>query len=267
MYQITIIVFREFLEISLLIGFLSAIGKDIKNFKIILSLGIMLGILCSSLLALCTDQISSSLEGVGGEVFDAAIILTSVVLICITLTWFKRQTTSISNTINKVESDDFYSKIILTFLIATTIFREGAEIVLLLHSFLAINKNEGANYAWHFVLGATLGCLSGLALYAGLFQFARKRIFAITSFFMTFIGAGLAAEAAKILTSIGFMSELSVRVWDTSAIIQDDSIFGRLLKILLGYSAKPNLAELIFYLSTILIIMISGKVFAGKKTT
>ena len=44
-------------------------------------------------------------------------------------------------------------------------------------------------------------------------------------------------------------------VWDTSWLIKEDSITGRLLHTLVGYSEAPNGAQLIAYGATILVIV------------
>ncbi len=267
MHQITIIVFREFLEISLLIGFLSSVGSHIKDFRIILSSGIMLGIVGASILAFFTDQISNSLDGVGSEIFDASIILMTVFLMCATLIWVKQQS-SMSNKISLINehSDSLYAKMTFVAVVATSIFREGAEIVLILHSFSAIAQNDAMNHLSGFMIGALCGCICGVALYIGLFQFAKRRIFQITSFFMTFIAAGLSAEAAKILASVGVLDDMGAPIWDTSWIVSDQGILGKFLKIFIGYSAKPYGVELVFYLLTIMIIITTEKLFSGKKS-
>jgi len=45
-------------------------------------------------------------------------------------------------------------------------------------------------------------------------------------------------------------------VWDSSAILSEKSIFGRVLHTLVGYSDQPTLLQLITYLVTLLVIYI-----------
>ena len=45
-------------------------------------------------------------------------------------------------------------------------------------------------------------------------------------------------------------------VWDTSWLIKEDSIAGRLLHTLVGYSEAPNGAQLIAYAATIVVIVV-----------
>lgn len=268
MFQVSIVIFREFLEIAILLSLFSAASRGIKDFKIYLTAGILIGCFGASLIAFFADQISNSLEGSGDEIFDASIILLTVAMLCSTLIWMKSYSTKLKTKINSLSGDidtSLISKVLFVSLISTTIFREGSEIVLILRSMSTLNQNEASVYMNGLAVGATLGILCGLGLYQGMFRFATKYIFAISSFFMTFIAAGLSAEAAKILSSVGVINIYQNRLWDTSWIISDESISGRFLKIVIGYSARPIGIEVIFYTSTIMIIIILGKIFAGKK--
>lgn len=267
MFQVTIAVFREFLEISILVSLFSAFGKNIKNFNILLAIGMALGCIGAGIIALFTEQISDSLDGMGHEVFEAIIILTTVALICSTIIWMKRYSKILKDKLSSIDgsNDSLSSKIMIILLIGTTIFREGSEIVLILYSISAIDGSQSAVYIQGFALGAILGTSVGLGLYYGLFKFATKYIFTISSLVMTFIAAGLAAEAAKILVSVGAIDFLTYRLWDTSFVVSDDTILGKILKIMIGYTSKPTAIELIFYTSVLSLIFFTNQFFSGKE--
>lgn len=268
MFQVAIVIFREFLEISILLGLFSAVARNIKDFKIYLTAGILLGCFGASIIAFFTDQISESLDGIGSEIFDASIILLTVAMICSTLIWMnnygRQLKTTISNYKEGLETNTISRTMFVT-LISTTMFREGSEIVLLLKSISTINHEQNYVYLIGFAIGSIAGILCGVAIYFGLFKFANKYIFAISNIFMTFIAAGLSADSARIFSSVGVINSFSSVVWDSSSIISDDSITGKFLKIAIGYSARPIGLEILFYLSTILIIVFFRKIFSGKK--
>jgi high-affinity iron transporter len=67
MLQIAIVVFREILEVSLIIGILTAATKEIEGRTKWLLAGLGLGIIGSFALAFSTDKISESLDGMGQE--------------------------------------------------------------------------------------------------------------------------------------------------------------------------------------------------------
>ena len=54
----------------------------------------------------------------------------------------------------------------------------------------------------------------------------------------------------------GWLEFFTATVWDTSWLVKEDSITGRLLHTLVGYSEAPNGAQLIAYGATILVILV-----------
>ena len=57
---------------------------------------------------------------------------------------------------------------------------------------------------------------------------------------------------------------LSMPIWDSEEFIPDFSLVGRILKMLIGYNAKPNGLQVIFYVVTLLLIYIASKLGASK---
>ena len=60
----------------------------------------------------------------------------------------------------------------------------------------------------------------------------------------------------------GLINVLGERLWDSSAWLPQDSIIGRLLHTLVGYTDRPTELQLITYLAT-LAIMVALTRFAG----
>jgi len=66
-FQIAIVVFREILEIALILGILTTATKEVAGrTKAILS-GLFLGLVFAIILAFFTDKISMALDGMGQE--------------------------------------------------------------------------------------------------------------------------------------------------------------------------------------------------------
>ena len=61
----------------------------------------------------------------------------------------------------------------------------------------------------------------------------------------------MAAQAVLFLQNGGYINVLTGTVWDTSWLLKEDSIPGRLLHTLVGYSQAPDGAQVIAYLATI----------------
>jgi high-affinity iron transporter len=109
------------------------------------------------------------------------------------------------------------------------------------------------------VVGGGLGLLAGAGvsalMYFGLLTIPAGKLFQVTSGLITLLAAGMAAQAVIFLQNGGWLEYFTTTVWDTSWLIKEDSLAGRLLHTLVGYSQAPNGAQLIAYAATILLIV------------
>ena len=110
--------------------------------------------------------------------------------------------------------------------------------------------------------GAAGGAVSGL-MYFGLLTIPAHRLFNVTSGLITLLAAGMAAQAVLFLQNGGYINVLTNTLWDTSWLLPEDGIAGRLLHTLVGYSDAPNGAQLIAYLATIAMMLVLMRV-VGK---
>jgi high-affinity iron transporter len=77
------------------------------------------------------------------------------------------------------------------------------------------------------------------------------------------LAAGMAAQAVLFLQNGGYINAMTGTVWNTSWLLKEDSIPGRLLHTLVGYVEAPDGAQILAYLGTILAILLLMRV-AGK---
>ena len=66
------------------------------------------------------------------------------------------------------------------------------------------------------------------------------------------------------LTSLDYLQGLATPLWDTSWLLQEDSIVGRLLHTLVGYSASPDGAQLLAYALVILLMFTLMRLARGR---
>ncbi len=260
MFQVATIIFRESLEISLLLGIIFATTRNIINSRIYILYGVIGGFVGASIFAFFTQTLSSSFFGLGDEIFDASIILLTAAIISWTIIWMKGYSGRIYRNMDELSSrinNKSASPIMLVLVVGTIILREGAEIILLIYSISTTQKLAPQNYLLGFGLGSLLGVVTGTGIYLGLIKFAGKYIFKISSTLLLFIAAGLAAQGAGILTSVGAITMYTDQIWDSSWLVTDYSLVGKMLNNIIGYTAKPNGMQLIFYVSTILLNIIA----------
>ena len=155
--------------------------------------------------------------------------------------------------------------LVLLTTVALSIFREGSEIVILTYSIIATNTVSLLNSIIGISVGVFLGTLCGFLIYTGLIKIHVKYIFKVSAILLAFFCAGLASQAAGLVTSIGLVDILFTQVWDTSSLLSNHSIYGKLANNILGYTAKPNQLQLIAYITTLGAILISSNTKTTKK--
>ncbi len=255
MIKLAIVVFRECMEIAFLLGVVMAATKPVKDSRKYIILGCMCGVFFAASFAFFAKALSDSMGGLGDEMFDSCVILFTAILISWTVVWMQGYTKKIRKNLSKLSekiSAGAVSQLMLVFVVASAIFREGAEIILFVHSIASAGNIGGNDYITGIGLGAFGGVVVGTLLYLGLMTYAGKYIFRISTILLTLIAAGLAAEAAGIMTSSGIIELFSDQLWDSSWLVDNGSITGKILNITIGYDARPNGMQIIFYFLTII---------------
>lgn len=262
MFKIAIIIFRECLEIALLLGVILASTNHIKNSRLYVIMGAMTGTVLASLFAFFIRTVTKAYGSYGDEIFDSGVILLTAAVISWTVVWMQGYTKKIKNNLGKLTekiTTNNASKLLLVTIVATTIFREGAEIILLIYG-ASSAPLSASEYVIGLVIGSISGFIVGVVIYTGLIKLAGKYIFKISTILLILIAAGLASEAAGILTSVGVIEIYRETLWDTSWLIDNNSILGKLLHITIGYDSKPNGMQIIFYFSSIIFTLIMMKI-------
>jgi high-affinity iron transporter len=92
-----------------------------------------------------------------------------------------------------------------------------------------------------------LGVAVTALTYFGLVTIPTKWMFRVTTVLIAFLAAGLAAQAMVFLQQAGLVDALADTAWDTSAILSDTSLFGRVLHTLVGYADQPSQLQVAAY--------------------
>jgi high-affinity iron transporter len=90
------------------------------------------------------------------------------------------------------------------------------------------------------------------------------RLFAVTTWLITLLAAGLAAQAIFFLQQANYFQGMATPLWDTSWLLGEDSITGRLLHTLVGYTATPDGAQVTVYALVILMMLALMRVARGR---
>jgi high-affinity iron transporter len=132
--------------------------------------------------------------------------------------------------------------------------REGSEVVLFLYGIAAAGGGGVAAMALGGALGLAAGAAAGVALYLGLLRIPLRHLFSVTSWLVLLLAAGMASQGAAFLLQADLLPPLGMNLWDTSFVLSDQSLPGRVLHTLIGYTAQPAGIQLVFYLATLLLI-------------
>ena len=90
--------------------------------------------------------------------------------------------------------------------------------------------------------------------YAGLLAIPQRYIFAVTSWLIALLAAGMAAQSAQFLYSAGVVNRMGETVWNTSWLLSEGSILGKLLHTLIGYVEQPTALQLVAYIGTLIVM-------------
>ncbi len=257
MFQTSIILFREILEVALVIGILAAATVGVKRRSWWIICGLILGIFGSVIIAFFADNISESLQGKGQEVFNATILLIAAIMISWTLIWMKKHAKEISGNLKKlgksiVDGEKSITAILIVVTLST--LREGAETVLFTYGLY----NSGTSL-YEIICGAGIGLLAGIivgfSMYYGLLK-TGKHFFTVTSWILILLTAGMVSNAFGFLVSGDFVPALKYPIWNSSFLVSDNSITGITLHMLTGYISKPSGIQILAYLSTLVLLLI-----------
>lgn len=265
MLGIGVLILREVLEASLIISVVYAATRGIPGRGRWVGLGVAAGVAGALLVAAFAGAIASAVSGIGQEVFNASVLLAAVVMIGWHAVWMSSHGKALVTKLKSVGTEVSVGHrplAALLVVVAIAVLREGSESVLFVYAQAATGSD------WiDLVAGVSAGVLGGaaigLALYLGLLRIPMRYFFTATNWLLLLVAAGMAAQAANFLVQADILPPLGARLWDSSALLSDHSLFGQTLHALIGYDAQPAGIQLAFYLVTVVIIVLGMKL-SGK---
>ena len=262
-----IIVFREIIEAGLIVGIVLAVTRGVKGSRWMAAAGVCAGLLGAGLVAAFAGAITSALAGVGQEVMNASILMLAVCMLAWHNIWMASHGRELAAQARKLGEDVRSGARTLTALgivIAVAVMREGSEVALFLYGLVVSTATTGSD----LLVGAALGLVAGGAVaaltYFGLVAIPQRRLFQVTGWLITLVAAGLASQAVSFLQQAGLVKALDQTAWDTSTILSDTSLFGRVLRTLIGYSDQPSVLQVVVYAVTLALIVTASKLAAPK---
>ena len=196
-----IIMFREVLEDSLIIGILyTYLNKSGNNdsIKMVWS-GVIVAVLASIVIALIFGKLAIGLKDSEAKIFEGVVMIIASIVLTTMIIWMARNKNISEDLKNKakeaISSGFKYGIFTLAFV---AVFREGVEIILLLWG----AGKDGINVV-SSIIGALLGLAGGYAIFIQGVKFPLKQFFNITSVLLIFVAAGMLTYGVHELESGG----------------------------------------------------------------
>ena len=251
-----IIVFREVIEAGLIVGIVMAATRGVDGRGRWVSVGIAAGVLGAAFVALFAGAISQAFEGSGQELFNASVLGIAVVMLMWHNAWMARHGREIAaemRHVGKAVSEGAKPLAALAIVVGLAVLREGSEVVLFLYGIFA-SGTSGASLLIGGILGLAAGAAFTALTYFGLLAIPTRYIFSVTSWLIALLAAGMAAQSVQFLNNAGIAIVLDRTVWDTSWLLSESSIAGRLLHTLIGYTERPTELQLVTYIGILFLM-------------
>jgi high-affinity iron transporter len=259
MFGTALIVFREVLEAALIVGIVGAATRGLAGRARWIGAGVALGIGGALLVAAGAGMLSRLAEGMGQEIFNASILGLAVVMLGWHNIWMAVHGRELAAGAKQVGADiraGAKELSVILVVIAVAVLREGSETVLFLYGVAVSGDGSSASMLAGGLAGLVGGVLVGWLLFAGLLHIPIKWFFAATSFLVLLLAAGMAAQTARFLIQADAIPSLGSPLWDTSSLVANSSLPGKVLQGLLGYDARPAGMQIAFFVAAIVVIVV-----------
>jgi high-affinity iron transporter len=248
-----VIVFREVLEAGLIIGIVLAATRGLPGRGHWVTLGVVAGCAGAGVVALFAEAISGAFEGAGQELLNATVLGAAVLMLMWHNAWMARHGREMAadmRAVGQAVTSGTRPMTVLAVVVGLAVLREGAEIVLFLYGVVVSGTSTAA-----LLLGGALGLAAGGLLtgltYYGLLALPTRHVFTVTTVLIALLAAGMAAQAVQFLDAAGLIDVLGNQLWDSSGYLPQNSLLGRLLHTLIGYTDRPTELQVIAYVATL----------------
>ncbi|HMK13790.1 MAG TPA: FTR1 family protein, partial [Burkholderiales bacterium] len=254
-----IIVFREVIEAGIVVGIVLAATRGVTSRGLWVGYGVGGGVAGACLVAAFAGVIANAFAGSGQELFNALILLAAVVMLAWHNVWMARHGREIAATmkaVGKAVAAGSRTMAALAIVVGIAVLREGSEVVLFLYGIAMSSKETAIAMVMGGVTGVLLGAGVSALMYYGLLRIPARHLFSVTSWLLALLAAGMAAQAVAFLQLSGVVTAFAQTLWDTSNFLADNSVLGKVLHTLIGYTDRPTALQLLVYLATLAMIFV-----------
>ncbi|MBL4743793.1 MAG: FTR1 family protein [Cycloclasticus sp.] len=236
-----IIILREVLEASLIMGVLLAICQHYEFSRAWAIKAVFVGLIGSAVYAANLPLISNLNDGVGQEISNVGIYALIYIFVLYIIYGLR-----IKNNAHLITNA-------MLVCVVMAIIREGAEIIVFVEGFSSVPDLltpvlVGGSIG--FGIGASMGVfmyylVSSLSFMAGL---------RLSLLLLTLMAGGMVSQAVQMLQQADLITG-QLPIWDTSAYINEQSLLGQMLFAFMGYESTPTPYQVVFYMLSMVFII------------
>ena len=255
MLPAAIIVFREIIEAGLIVGIMLAVTRTLPDARLWIGAGLAAGVAGSGLVAVFANRLAAAFDGVGQDYFNAAIMAVAAVMLAWHNIWMAGHGREMAASLRRkgeAVSAGQLAPVGLAVVVGVAVLREGAEVVLFLYGVAVSEQANLLSMLGGGLIGLGLGAGFSYLTFLGMTKIPNRHLFAATGLLIAFLAAGMATQAVAFLEQAGAIDLmgwefLGENAWNSSAVLSEKSLAGRLLHTLVGYSDQPSILQVIIY--------------------
>ncbi len=256
MLSTLIIVFREVLEAMLVVGIAMAAAREANIATRWIYGGITAGLISAIVVALFADILSASMQGMGQEILNAAVLIAAALMMAWTAIWMGKHGREMSQKIRQTCQDvegRGTAKLVLSMVVGLAVTREGSEVVLFLYGVAAAGNGSATGMLAGGATGMMLGVIVALGLYQSLIHVPLRYVFLVVTYLIALLSAGMASQGIAWLVMIDVLPAWGQPIWNSSGFISEHGIIGQLLHALMGYDDRPSGMQAFTFVSVLLL--------------
>jgi high-affinity iron transporter len=246
-----LIMLREGIEAALIVGIIAGYLKQSGRggWMPAVWIGIFLAAALSLFVGAALEWASAEFPQKTQELFEAIVGLLAVAVLTSMVFWMRKVARSIAAGLRSSVDAAFAGGrgrgLALIGMVFFAVAREGLESVFFLLA--TFQQNVGMAAPVGALLGLALAVVLGWAIYMGGARLNLRLFFKWTGFFILLVAAGILAGSIRSLHEAGLWNYGQGVVFDLSAVLPVDSVFGAIFAGVFGYNDAPTASEAIAY--------------------
>lgn len=269
-----LVTFRETLEAALVVGIIYTflVRAERSDLTRHVWRGTLAAVLASLAASVAFNVVAGGFEGRSEEIFEGVVMMASAVVLGTMITWMARNrkiSSHLRERAGEVITHGDKAAIGIFLLAFVAVFREGIETVLFLYG---VAMKEGGISMLTSLLGIALAATLGYIIFLQGQRIPLKTFFNVSSVLLIFLAAGLVAhgihefQEAGILPFKGALWDLNPHVIDGRPypLLHEKGVVGSIMVGLFGWNGNPSLTELLFWMTSLVVITFSWRRAAAE---